>query len=85
MYDSVKTFADELRKALNKLISDGFIITGIVSDNLRTQINTIQETIKDFPGIVHVPCGCHTLQLALEDVDIEFDINSAKEVMELGL
>ncbi|EAY21889.1 hypothetical protein TVAG_249490 [Trichomonas vaginalis G3] len=89
VYNSVKDFKgdmisyeEELRSVLNQLISEGFIVTGIVSDNLRVQVSAIEKVLKDFGCIVHIPCGCHTLELALKDAEETEIINEGKYDLE---
>jgi hypothetical protein len=62
------SYHNEILGAINELEADGFVVSGIVSDNLRVQISAISTVQSDkMNKVIHIPCGCHCLSLAISD------------------
>ena len=64
------TSIDELKK-------EGFIIAGIVSDNLRVQVSSIHEVIEEKGFFFHIACGNHCIHNAIKDACLENEMLGA--------
>ena len=76
MYEGIELFEGSFN-SYYKVISDAILklssqiikVSGIVCDNLRVQSSATENVIlNDGKTFVKVPCSCHTIQLAINDL-----------------
>lgn len=73
-----ESYYDKILSTISDLQEKGFNVCGIVSDNLRVQVKAIRQAIEDTGNtLIHVPCSCHCLNLAIIDY-----LNSLKDPIE---
>lgn len=63
------SYHNEISTTITELEADGFVVGGIVSDNLRVQVKAISQVqVEKKNKFLHIPCGCHCLSLAIKDL-----------------
>ena len=65
-------YKEKLNEAIEQLQEEGFVVAGIVSDDLRVQVNSILEISLESHFLFHVSCGNHCVHNAIKDA---FDNN----------
>ena len=63
----VEDYIESIADVINSITELDLIPTGIVGDNLKVQWAAFLQAMKQFPGIYPVSCGCHSLNLGLQD------------------
>ena len=57
----------KLTEAIVQLHEEGFVVTGIVSDDLRVQVDSILEISREDHFLFHISCGNHSIHNAIRD------------------
>ena len=62
-----KAYSDAIAQIIEQVSSFGLIVSGFVADNLRVQWAALTDAIKIHKELYNVSCGCHSLNLAIND------------------
>jgi hypothetical protein len=55
-----------IANALRKLIAQGILVAGLVTDNEQVNVALFRKLANDFPFLIHIPCAAHTIQLCVK-------------------